>query len=83
IPKSANAFFCFKSRFIEEKMAIKDGIQTYRGSTSQTSLSRNAAVEWNSMGPAARLPYVLMAKDRKREHEIAYTSHKYTPRNPK
>ncbi|KAJ7258998.1 hypothetical protein C8J57DRAFT_1035514, partial [Mycena rebaudengoi] len=82
IPRPPNAFFCFRSHFLEERRAAGalEGSTKFGGIGSQTSLSRTAAAEWNSMGKVAQRPFIRMALKKRREHAVAHPFYKYAPR---
>ncbi|KAJ7650909.1 high mobility group box domain-containing protein [Roridomyces roridus] len=73
IPRSPNAFICFRSQFVSMRKA-----SGYSGpGCPQEHNSKLAGEVWNAMSPAEKQPYFVMAEQLKQEHMVQYPDYKF------
>ncbi|KAJ7239377.1 high mobility group box domain-containing protein [Mycena haematopus] len=80
-PRPANAFLCFRSRFLRDRKAAAASRTDPEGSkgSHMSDVSREAAQRWNSMSAEERRPYFDMASRIREEHKVAYPDYKFSP----
>ncbi|KAJ7174022.1 hypothetical protein C8R43DRAFT_634509 [Mycena crocata] len=75
IPRPRNAFICFRSAYVraEKRAAARPG------SLDQTVMSRGAGDVWRGMDDEERQPFIIMAAEEKKAHQIKYPDYEYRP----
>ncbi|KAJ7052044.1 high mobility group box domain-containing protein, partial [Mycena amicta] len=79
VPRPANAFICFRSRFIREQKAQLAAAGTDQPRTQQTDWSRLAGDRWHAMSAFERQEYFDMSERIAREHKAMHPDYKYQP----
>ncbi|KAJ7165239.1 hypothetical protein C8R46DRAFT_822093, partial [Mycena filopes] len=62
VPRPANAFLCFRSKFVRENKEL------HGGSQGQRNLSRMAGERWNALGDEERRPFQAEANSRRADY---------------